>query len=50
MSLDQKLLETEIVQKNRHLIPKRDLVCKVSLYYNKNSEKKWKGVFKSWDL
>ena len=45
---DRKL--TWIVLQKRHLIAKRALVCKGSLYYNESSEKKWKGVFQSWDL
>ena len=41
---------TGIVRQKRHQIAKRTLVCRGSLYYNENSEKKWKGVFQSWDL
>lgn len=36
---------TVIVLKNRHKITGRDLVYEVSLYYNRNTENKWKGVY-----
>lgn len=44
------LIFMTIVYKNRHKILRRDLVHEVSLYYNKNTEIIWKGVYQSWDL
>ena len=52
MHLNYKLtVNYKIVLKITQKIKQRDLVIKVSLYYNyNNNENIWKGVYQSWDL